>query len=222
MIFQKFATLIFDCDGVILNSNKVKSDAFYNVTSCFSESAANDLVSYHKANGGISRYKKFKIFKEKIIPNYLPKNNLNVSDLLENYSKEVIRKLINCDIALGLKEFKKLYQHKKWMMVSGSDEKELNFILKKKGISNYFEGGIYGSPDSKDKIFNREIEKKNIEFPAIYIGDSKYDFIASKKHNIDFIFMYDWTEFENWQAFIKKNKVSYFKNFIDINKNVFL
>ena len=129
---KHFSTLIFDCDGVILNSNKVKSDAFFNVTSCFSESAAKDLVSYHKLNGGVSRYEKFNYFNDKIIPRYLPNEKLNISELLKNYSKEVIRNLINCEIALGLKAFKKMYTDKKWIMVSGSDEKELNFVLKKK------------------------------------------------------------------------------------------
>ena len=93
---KHFSTLIFDCDGVILNSNKVKSDAFFNVTSCFSESAAKDLVSYHKLNGGVSRYEKFNYFNDKIIPRYLPNAKLNISELLKNYSKEVIRNLINC------------------------------------------------------------------------------------------------------------------------------
>ena len=53
---SSYKTIIFDCDGVILNSNKIKTEAFYNVTATYGIEAANELVSYHKLNGGISRY----------------------------------------------------------------------------------------------------------------------------------------------------------------------
>ena len=51
---REYLTLVFDCDGVLLDSNKVKTDAFYKSALPYGENAANELVSYHKENGGIS------------------------------------------------------------------------------------------------------------------------------------------------------------------------
>ncbi len=218
MNLDHYSTLIFDCDGVILNSNKIKTESFYEVTYTISIEAAIDLVNYHKRNGGISRYKKFNYFQEKIINKYFPNKTLNIQELLESYSKEVMRNLLKCEIAKGLKELNDCYKNKKWIVVSGSDEKELNNVLNKRGISNFFCGGIYGSPDSKEKIFKKLIENKIIEFPALYIGDSKYDYLASRKFNIDFIFLYSWTEFNDWRKFIKDNKICFFKDLNEIYK----
>ena len=53
---------MFDCDGVLLNSNSLKTDAFYKSALDWGASPAKDLVNYHVQNGGISRYQKFDYF----------------------------------------------------------------------------------------------------------------------------------------------------------------
>ena len=40
---------IFDCDGVILNSNELKSEAFRDALAGEPRDKVNDLVNYHKA-----------------------------------------------------------------------------------------------------------------------------------------------------------------------------
>ena len=59
---KKYQNLIFDCDGVILNSNKIKTNAFFAVALPYGQTAAQALVDYHLQNGGISRYRKFEYF----------------------------------------------------------------------------------------------------------------------------------------------------------------
>ena len=59
---SKYQTLIFDCDGVLLNSNKIKTEAFYEVTKPYGDEAAQTLKNYHILNGGVSRYQKFDFF----------------------------------------------------------------------------------------------------------------------------------------------------------------
>ena len=38
---EKYSTIVFDCDGVILNSNKIKTDAFFNATIKYGQEKAN-------------------------------------------------------------------------------------------------------------------------------------------------------------------------------------
>ena len=59
MQFNDIKSIVFDCDGVVLNSNKLKTQAFYNAALPYGEKAAIALVSYHIKNGGISRNHKF-------------------------------------------------------------------------------------------------------------------------------------------------------------------
>ncbi|MDX1757946.1 MAG: HAD family hydrolase, partial [Marinobacter sp.] len=67
MSLSRYASWVFDCDGVILNSNRVKTEAFYQAALPYGESAARALVEYHVNNGGISRYAKFERFLTTIL-----------------------------------------------------------------------------------------------------------------------------------------------------------
>ena len=65
---QEYNSIIFDCDGVILNSNKIKTRAFRMASFAFGYEASNSLESYHLKNGGVSRYAKFDYFLKNIVP----------------------------------------------------------------------------------------------------------------------------------------------------------
>ena len=54
--------LIFDCDGVILDSNLLKSRAFAEALPDEPPEFVKLFVDYHKQHGGISRYEKFKYY----------------------------------------------------------------------------------------------------------------------------------------------------------------
>ena len=56
---NKYKSIIFDCDGVILNSNKIKTESFRKIMIQFDQSAVKEFINYHKNNGGLSRYRKF-------------------------------------------------------------------------------------------------------------------------------------------------------------------
>ena len=91
---DKYKNLIFDCDGIILNSNKIKTDAFREVVSIYGKEASISLVKYHLQNGGISRYHKFNYFLNKIAKNLeLDIQNISVTELTNNYSKCVRKTL---------------------------------------------------------------------------------------------------------------------------------
>jgi beta-phosphoglucomutase-like phosphatase (HAD superfamily) len=99
-----YKTLVFDCDGVILNSNRIKTQAFYNAALPYGVQAAQKLVEYHVLNGGISRYKKFELF----INNMVSKSTSGpgLDDLLSAYAIEVRKGLLSCEVAKGLPAFR--------------------------------------------------------------------------------------------------------------------
>ena len=63
----EYKTLVFDCDGVVLNSNQLKIQAYYDVAIKFgaNEQQAQALVAHHVKLGGISRYPKFEYLDRK-------------------------------------------------------------------------------------------------------------------------------------------------------------
>jgi phosphoglycolate phosphatase-like HAD superfamily hydrolase len=196
---KKYKTLVFDCDGVVLNSNKVKTQAFYDATLGFGHEKAQALIDYHIQNGGISRYLKFEYFIEKILKRSVTQDLLN--GLLEKFAAEVKVGLLECDIVEGLTALRKQTSHAKWLIVSGGDQDELREVFSQRGLLELFDGGVFGSPDNKDIILKREHDSQNIQTPALFLGDSKYDFQAADRANLDFVFLTDWSEVTDWKSF---------------------
>ena len=200
--FKSFKTVVFDCDGVVLDSNKTKTEAFRIIAQRFGDEAAEGLVQYHTQNGGISRQKKFEILLKDILG--LTNYDEQVQQLSADYGHEVLSGLMNCNIAGGLHELKQQTPNQHWMIVSGGSQKEIREIFQKRGLSQLFDSGIYGNPDSKDHIMQTLVETKVIQFPALFIGDSRYDHQISAKFGLDFVFVSDWTEFKDWQTYCKE------------------
>ena len=213
MNFNKYKTIIFDCDGVILNSNKIKTESFKKTLSKYKKELIDEFISYHESNGGISRYEKLKFFVRKLAPNYkLLNEEKNYHFLLNLYSKICKESLYEAEVARGLKSLRHINIKTKWLIVSGGDQNELRDVFTKKGIYKYFNGGIYGSPDKKIDIISREISNENIVKPALFVGDSKLDFYAANSNLLDFIFLTDWTDFKNYKEFCSMNAIVYLNN----------
>lgn len=188
---QDFRTYVFDCDGVVLDSNKIKTNAFYQAALPFGENAAMELVDYHVQNGGISRYKKFDYFLNVIVAG---QDGPSLDAMLEVYGATVREGLLTCQVAPGLKDLRIATQTARWMIVSGGDQTELREVFQLRGLDGFFDAGIYGSPDSKDQILRHQLQLDTIRKPAVFLGDSRYDLEASTMAGLDFIFIRNWSE----------------------------
>ena len=141
---EDYKTIIFDCDGVILNSNKIKTKAFYETALLYGQKSANNLVKYHIQNGGVSRYKKFEFFLNNIVGFNATEDKL--TSLLLEFSEIIKYELLRCEIAEGIFQLREKLDSK-WIVVSGSDQDELNEIFSLRSLDNLFEEScIFGSP----------------------------------------------------------------------------
>ncbi len=203
---SEYRTLVFDCDGVVLDSNHLKTDAFFEAALPYGQNLARALVDHHRNNGGISRYRKFDYFLSHLVPEGT--QGPSREELLAAYAKQVFDGLLSCKIVPGLEQLKISMPDCRWLIVSGSDQKELREVFERRHLSSMFEGGIFGSPDSKDQILARETACGNILQPALFLGDSRYDHEAASKANLDFVFINQWTEFSQWQDYCRLNEIT--------------
>lgn len=209
MNITDYKTLVFDCDGVILDSNKVKTQAFYNAALPYGEAAAQALVDYHVANGGISRYRKFEYFLETVVAQHAAGvSGPDLQTLLDAYAASVRLGLLNCTVAAGLAELRAATPDARWLIVSGGDQAELREVFTQRRLADMFDGGIFGSPASKDEILSSQLANSNIRPRALFIGDSRYDHVASAGAGLDFLFVSRWTEFPGWQAYCEENALT--------------
>jgi HAD superfamily hydrolase (TIGR01549 family) len=212
---NQYSTLIFDCDGVILNSNFQKIEAYRNAAIKFGADTnqAEALVKHHIELTGISRNIKFHYFLETIMGRKATEEDMNF--LFKSLNNEVISLLKNCEVTLGLEKLKNQTQGIPWMIASGGDQEELRFLFLDKKINHLFDRGIFGSPKSKHQIIESHMSNKNF-LPALFLGDSLYDIETAKKYNLDFIFVSDWTDLENWESICKAYNVESIKTVGDL------
>jgi phosphoglycolate phosphatase-like HAD superfamily hydrolase len=189
----RYRTWVFDCDGVLLNSNKVKTDAFFRTAEPYGRDKADALVDYHVRNGGISRYVKFQFFLTDIIGHKTAAPD-KLEPLLERYAGYVRQGLLTCEVASGLSRLRELTPGASWLVVSGGDQEELRSVFAERGLAHYFDGGIYGSPDTKDEILARTLDEGTIQRPGVFVGDSRYDIEAATRAGLDFIYLSGWSE----------------------------
>lgn len=205
MNLQQYQTLVFDCDGVVLNSNKVKTDAFFKAALPYGEAAAQQLVDYHVARGGISRYKKFAWFVEQVV---VGEKGPDLEALLASYAAEVRSGLLTCDVAEGLVELREQTRHANWLIASGGDQQELREVFAARGLAELFDGGIFGSPDTKDEILAREMANSNVKPRALFLGDSRYDHQAASAAGLDFLFVSAWSELVQADVWCKNQHIA--------------
>ena len=211
MELSKYKTWFFDCDGVLLDSNQLKSGSFYEVALPYGKENAQALVEYNKRLGGVTRFEKFRYFFETILEKKTFEKELE--DALSNFSALVCEKLISCPETSGVRAFlDSLPRDTKKYVVSGGAQAEIQYVFQRRSLDAYFDG-IYGSPDSKEVIMNNRVKSPDMEYSAVFIGDSRYDYEISSKFNIDFFFMTKYTEFKDWNLYFVDKRVKIIESF---------
>ena len=200
---SRYSAILFDCDGVILDSNRVKTDAFWRAAVEYGESAANDLVQYHVQNGGVSRYTKFEYFLTHIVGEGCSEDAYQ--NLLDSFARNVVDGLMSCPVTGALPRLKQATAGAQWVVVSGGDQQELREVFSARGIEDYFEGGIHGAPRTKDEILIDLSGNYSPGGSAVFLGDSVYDFEVARRHDLDFVFISGWSEVADWEEFVARN-----------------
>jgi len=166
--------IVFDCDGVILESVSVKTRAFARIAEPFGAECVDRLVMYHKAHGGVSRYKKFEWLYREVLGREITQEELTA--LGRRFAEIAFEEVCRCDLVPGVAAVLKRWQGRVPMYVcSGAPHEELHAILQGRGLDQYF-AGIYGSPPAKAELLRGIIDQAGVDpATAVMIGDSVTD-----------------------------------------------
>ncbi len=178
-------TILFDFDGVILESAGIKTWAFGELFKKYPRHK-EQIVAHHKKNMGVSRFRKFDYIYRHILKQ--PVSSAQKQKLGALFSRLVLNKVLNCPMVPGVLAFIKKFSRKKdFFIVSGTPHKELCYIVKKRGLKKYFKG-IYGSPPLKETIISTLLQKHKWKRQSVlFIGDGVSDWKAARKNKVPFI-----------------------------------
>ncbi len=212
----QYKTLVLDCDGVVLNSNKTKVNAYFEVAkrNGATDAQAQALVDHHIQKGSFPRNGKIEYYLKEILKQEVTDEVMQ--QYMHTFDEILDRTLMDCEVSPGLLPLREASRNSKWMLLSGGDQRELRTIFARRNLADLFDAGIFGGPDTKDVVLAREKANGNLQLPALFIGDSKYDYEAATRAGLDFVFLSDWTEVADWQNFCTTNKIAVAKNLLEL------
>lgn len=178
--------LIFDFDGVLVDSVEIKTKAFAKLFEPFGEDIAVKVVEHHRNNGGMNRIKKFEYYYEHFL-------NMSLSApecdrLCITFSELVVDGVVNATEIKGAMDFIKTnYKKIPCFLNSATPDNELNEIVEKREMNQYFKE-IRGADNSKTKNLQIIIDKYHLDpLKCVFWGDALSDYNASIKCNVPFI-----------------------------------
>lgn len=178
--------IIFDFDGVILDSVPIKTESYRKLFHGFPDDYVNQFVIYHELNGGISRYKKVQYFFEEFLNKKISENEiLKYANKYSELTKEELSKPEYL-IQDTLNFIQKNHQNYNMHIASGADENDLKHICEQLELSKYFIS-IHGSPTVKSDLVKNILDLHAYQKDeTVLIGDSVNDFDAADVHGIEF------------------------------------
>ena len=182
---KKLKVLALDFDGTLVESNKIKDNAFYSIFGEWPEHR-DAMMKWHLANNTMVRQDKFRYFVEVILGQ---QGDYELIEKLTNKFSELSYKaIVDCSMVDGAQEFLDAFRNKvQMLLVSATPHNELKKILKARRLTRYFKE-IQGGPINKVEVFKKFISVKKISpDEMLYIGDSPEDLQAAKTLGSHFI-----------------------------------
>ncbi|RLA76457.1 MAG: HAD family hydrolase [Epsilonproteobacteria bacterium] len=178
--------IIFDFDGVILDSIPVKAEAFRRLFQSYDQDIVNKFIDFHLVNGGMSRYLKIRYFFEQLLSQDISEQK--ITQLAEKYSELTKKELAQQQYLIQdtLTFIKENHQKYNMHIASGAAENDLRFICDRLNLSQYFLS-VMGSPQHKNDLVKSIVDNYQYKKDeTILIGDSVNDLEAAVANEIAF------------------------------------
>jgi HAD superfamily hydrolase (TIGR01549 family) len=183
----RWEAVFFDFDGVILDSMNIKTRAFAELFSPYGPEVEAQVVDYHIANGGVSRYEKFKYYYRELLDK--PLSDEELIKLGERFSDIALNRILKADFIPNAQETLKelLEQSTPAFVVSGTPQEEMEIIIEKRQLSRYFVE-VHGSPRKKKDIV-LEIQARHGYHlnNCLFLGDAMSDYKAASETGTKFL-----------------------------------
>ena len=178
--------VIFDFDGVILESADIKTVAFVELFAHLSPEQQTAVREHHLSNMGISRYRKFEWIYKTLLGRDITADQS--ATLGEQFSALVYEKVLAAPHVPGAREaLEALAGALPMFVASGTPQEELDKVVSGRALSPFFRE-VWGSPKEKVAII-ADLRARH-EFAAdevLFIGDGMSDYKAATAAGIPFL-----------------------------------
>ena len=177
--------VIFDFDGVILESADIKTVAFVEMFN-HRPDLQPAILAHHLDNLGVSRYDKFAwIYRELLREDFTAEIREQMG---REFSALVFEKICACSFVPGAFEtLEELADRMPLFVASGTPQEELDLIVEQRGLKRYFKE-VWGSPRKKADIIQDILTRYELTpCEALMIGDGASDYKAAVETGLHFV-----------------------------------
>lgn len=177
--------LILDFDGVVIESNAVKTDAFQHVFARFPEHA-EAMMAFHHAHVSLSRFAKF---DHLLALMGRVDDNVLMDDIAADFSRRVLEGMMSVPLVMGAEDFlRKVSPVLPVYLASVTPAEELDLILAQRRLAHWFRD-IYGCPPwtKPDAIWDVVVREKVNPGEVLLVGDSAGDQRAAQMTGVRFL-----------------------------------
>lgn len=182
----RLRAIVFDFDGVIVESNDVKTEAFRDVFARFPEHA-DAMMAYHHANVSASRFAKF----DHLIVERLGRESDPAlrAELAAEYSRRTIDRVAGVPLVEGAREMLDEFSPRLPLyLASVTPQEDLDIVLERRGLRSYFRIAYGCPPWTKPGAVADVIARERCAPDEIVlIGDSPGDRAAAQQTGVEFI-----------------------------------
>lgn len=185
---SRVKAIIFDFDGVLLESAHIKTNAFVELFGAICPDRLMDIKEYHLANVGISRFVKFRHIYQEMLR--IPLSQEKEQALGRGFAQLVWTEMLRAPLVAGVAEFlgnapnRRAYR---MFVASGTPEEELRAIGEARGLYESFVEW-HGSPKEKPGIIRDILNRHGLRpTEVVFVGDGLSDRIAADETQVAFI-----------------------------------
>lgn len=183
--------IVFDCDGVLLASNRLKTAIFGEVLRAagFAPADIARFRAFQRANFGMSRYRLFDALLGWADLQAPPTDRATLSAA---YAAALYGRYVRCPATPGMRGVVAAL-HRQGLplfVVSGSDGAELRAVFEERGLARWFQA-IHGSPATKVENLGLVAGALGRGLPlgdVVFVGDAEADWQAASAAGCRFVY----------------------------------
>ncbi|WP_136068532.1 HAD family hydrolase [Modicisalibacter radicis] len=183
---HRFDALVFDCDGVILDSATLKRSAFADFYRDEPEPLRQAIHAYLARGGGQPRDVKFHHIEAHILGR--PISEARIRELSRAFAEHIESRVADAPMLPGAHEFLKRWRGRRPLfLLSATPQAELRRVIEQRGLSELFDD-VLGAPPDKVNGLRNLIERHGFAAArTVMIGDSYNDYRAARSNGTHFV-----------------------------------
>ncbi|MBZ9557807.1 MULTISPECIES: HAD family hydrolase [unclassified Modicisalibacter] len=185
-IEPRFDALVFDCDGVILDSAGLKRSTFADFYRDQPPALHEAILAYLARGGGQPRDVKFHHIEAHILGR--PVDDKRIRDLSTAFAERIESRVAETSALPGAVAFLERWQGRLPLyLLSATPQAELRRIIAARGLDRLFDDVLGAPPDKVNGLRNLLDARGHAPARTVMIGDSYNDYRAARSNGTHFV-----------------------------------